>query len=80
MQKLINLKNEAHIVAENILLYRAIQEEFVRVLQIHPTLNQEFVLNSLCDKADMKREDFNFINETEVQYYKDLMNIKTRKK
>ena len=78
--KFIDLKAEYAIASENVELYRAIQKEFVSIMSRQPTLNVEFVLSAICEKADMKREDFNFINNTEIQYFKDMMNVQRRKK
>ena len=78
--KLIDLKAEYAIASENVELYREIQKEFVSIMQRQPNLNVEFVLSAVCEKADMKREEFNFINNIEMQHFKDMMHVQRRKK
>lgn len=80
MSKLIDIKAELAIAQDNVNTYHHIKNSFIQVMQKYPTANSEFVVNSLCEDNDMKREDFDFICNSERQLFEDFITSQKRTK
>lgn len=80
MSKLIDIKAELAVAQDNVNTYYHIKNSFIQVMQRYPNTSSEFVVNSLCEDNDMKREEFDFICNTERQMFEDFISSQKRTK
>lgn len=76
---LIDLASERIIAEENINLYLAIKELAIETMHVWPDIDGDHIIDTLCEKNDMKRDDFNLVCDVEKSMFEDFVSKNIRR-
>ena len=78
--KTIDLKEEEATARSNLEKYAFIKSQIISTLLSTPGVNQEALLETLCNYNSLSKGDFIFINNLERQAIQEQLNYHMRKK